>query len=162
MARRNISIPDELDERLDRQRDRINASRVCAIALEKELDMLEQETRPPEVDELQVERLVERLRQHKSDWDNWYDRGQKDGQTWTQETASLAELRRFDERWSYLDGTTLSECDPNDLEGLVDALLPKEFQSIKLRQQTPVLQTAYILGWTAGVTRLWRAAQARL
>jgi hypothetical protein len=34
MARMNISIPDPLYERLDRLRDRVNASKVCASALE--------------------------------------------------------------------------------------------------------------------------------
>ena len=45
MARMNISIPDPLYARLDRLRDRVNASKVCAGALEKELDMIE--ARPP-------------------------------------------------------------------------------------------------------------------
>jgi hypothetical protein len=161
MARRNISIPDELDERLDRHRDRINASRICAIALERELDMIEQQDRPPEVDESAVERLVERLRQQQSAKDNWYVRGRKDGEAWAQETATLAELRAFDENWSDLDGITVSDFHPDDLEGWADEL-PQEAQSKELRQQSRALQGAYILGWYASARNLWRAARPRL
>ena len=35
LARLNLTIPDPLYERLERLRDRVNVSKVCAIALEK-------------------------------------------------------------------------------------------------------------------------------
>lgn len=41
MARTTISLPDSLTERLERVRDRVNMSKVCAAALERECDMLE-------------------------------------------------------------------------------------------------------------------------
>ncbi|MEQ7127089.1 hypothetical protein ABN034_21450 [Actinopolymorpha sp. B11F2] len=162
MARRNISIPDELDERLDRQRDRINASRVCAIALERELDMIEEQTRPLQVDESQLEHLVERLRHQQNDRDKWFGRGRSDGQAWTQQTATLEDLRGFDERWSALEHMTVSDFDPEALEGWIDSMMPKEFRSNELRNQPPALQGAYIFGWYEGVKNLWRAARTRL
>ncbi|WP_020575350.1 hypothetical protein [Actinopolymorpha alba] len=162
MARRNISIPDELDERLDRHRDRINASRICAIALERELDMIEEQTRPLEVDESQVEHLVERLLQQQDDKDKWYGRGRSDGRAWTQETATLEELRRFDQHWSGLEGMTVADFNPEDLEGWIIDLLPRAFQANELRQLPPALQGAYIFGWHEGVSNLWRAVRTRL
>ncbi|GAA2760565.1 hypothetical protein [Actinopolymorpha rutila] len=160
MARRNISIPDDLDERLDQHRDRINASRVCAIALERELDMIEQQTRPLEVEESKVERLVERLRQQQTEKDNWYGRGRRDGEAWAQNSASLNELRAFEENWSGLEGMTLADFDPGDLEGW-DDVLPEERQP-EVNQQPLVLRGAYLLGWYAGVRDLWRAARTHL
>jgi hypothetical protein len=162
MARRNISIPDELDERLDQLRDRINASRICAIALERELDMIEERTRPLEVDESQVEHLVERLQQQQNDKDKWFGRGRSDGQTWTQETATLEELRRFDEHWSGLDDMTVDDFEPEHLEGWIVEQLPKAFRSKELRQLPPTLQGAYVFGWCEGVRNLWRAVRTRL
>src|SRR6266481_5074726 len=41
MARLNITLPDVLYARLEQLRDRINLSKVCATALEKEVTMLE-------------------------------------------------------------------------------------------------------------------------
>lgn len=46
MARLNLTIPDPLYERLDRLRDRVNVSKICATALEQELAMLEGQLRP--------------------------------------------------------------------------------------------------------------------
>ena len=92
MARVNISIPDSLYARLHRLRDRVNASKVCAIALEKELDMIEGQTLAPDVDEAKVERLVERLRHQQSERDRWFRRGREAGETWAQESATLQEL----------------------------------------------------------------------
>jgi len=41
LARINLTLPDPLYERLERFRDRVNVSKVCALALTKELDMIE-------------------------------------------------------------------------------------------------------------------------
>jgi hypothetical protein len=161
MARRNISIPDALDERLDRLRDRINVSRVCAVALERELHMIEGQTRAPDVDESKVERLVERLRTQQSEKDRWYRRGLRDGETWAQETASLHELGVFEDDWAELAQIDVASFDPDDIEGWEDEL-PEAFQTDELHRQPPLLRAAYVLGWYAGVQRLWRAARARL
>ena len=147
MARRNISIPDDLDQRLDRQRDRINASRVCAIALERELDMIEQQTRPLEVDESQLEHLVERLRQQQTDSDMWFGRGRSDGQAWTQETATLEELRGFDDAPSALDGMTVSEFGPEGIEGWIAGMFPEAIPV----QRTPPAALPHFRAHTSSV-----------
>ena len=93
MARMNISIPDPLYERLDRLRDRINASKVCAGALEKELDMIEA---PPSPADPEIEQLVQRLQGLR---ERWYDRGRQDGKRWAVGSATREELYRFADEW---------------------------------------------------------------
>jgi hypothetical protein len=86
MARLNISIPDELGERLHRQRDRINASKVCAIALERELDTMEGRTA---VADPELEQLRRRLQTSR---ERWYQRGREDGRRWALERATRLDL----------------------------------------------------------------------
>src|SRR5688500_2098529 len=93
MARVNISRPDPLYARLGRRRDRVNASKVCAAALEKELDMIE--ARPSPTDP-EVEQLVARLQGLR---ERWYDRGRRDGKRWAVSSATREELYRFADMW---------------------------------------------------------------
>ena len=84
MARLNLTIPDPLYERYERARDRVNVSKVCAEALERELDMLEAR---PSIADPRVAALVERLRGTKEEW---YQYGHEDGQEWGLESATRA------------------------------------------------------------------------
>ena len=86
MARLNITIPDALYERLEQLRDRINLSKVCANALEKEVAMLE---RQPNITDPRIAHLVKRLQGTK---ERWYQRGHEDGFQWAVETATREEL----------------------------------------------------------------------
>ena len=86
MARMNISIPNPLYERLDRLRDRVNASKVCASALEKELDMIEGR---PSLADPDIEQLVQRLQGTR---ERWYERGREDGKRWAVQTATREQL----------------------------------------------------------------------
>lgn len=104
MARMNISVPDALYERLDRLRDRVNASRVCAVALEKELDTLEAR---PAIADPEIEQLIQRLQSTK---ERWYQRGQQDGRRWAVDTASRQELASA--------GTNLGEAEGAELARL--------------------------------------------
>ncbi|HEX2037229.1 MAG TPA: hypothetical protein VHS99_23880 [Chloroflexota bacterium] len=87
MARTTISLPDALVERLDRVRERINVSRVCAAALERELDMLE--ARPGPADP-EIEAVIQRFR---AAADRWLERGYADGRQWALKVATRPELR---------------------------------------------------------------------
>jgi hypothetical protein len=102
MARMNISIPDPLYERLDRLRDRINASRVCASALEKELDMIEGTTAPADPD---LERLVQRLL---SSRERWYERGREDGKRWAVSVATREQIYQAADGTEGEDGAELA------------------------------------------------------
>src|SRR5918996_4820703 len=91
MARMNISIPDPLYERLDRLRDRVNASKVCASALEKELDMIEGRTDAAGIGDPDIAQLLRRLQSLR---DRWYDRGREDAKEWAVGRATRDELWR--------------------------------------------------------------------
>lgn len=97
MARLNITIPDALYERLEQLRDRINLSKVCANALEKEVAMLE---RQPNITDPRIAQLLKRLQGAK---ERWYQRGHEDGMQWAVETATREEL--------WIVATTLGERD---------------------------------------------------
>jgi hypothetical protein len=103
VARVNISIPDSLYERLDRQRDRINASRVCASALEKELDMIEGRAA---VADPEIAQLVQRLQTAR---ERWYKRGREDGKRWAVQAASREELYRAKDHMEGEEGAELAD-----------------------------------------------------
>jgi hypothetical protein len=88
VQRRTISIPDELDARLERLQDRLNVSKVCATALEREVRMLEGRTA------LADPRLEELIRRLQTAQERWYRRGHDDGTAWAIETATREELSR--------------------------------------------------------------------
>ena len=90
MARMNISIPDPLYERLDRLRDRVNASKVCAQALERELNMLE--NRNATLVDPEIGQLIQRLQGVR---DRWYQRGRDDAKRWAVQHATRDELWRL-------------------------------------------------------------------
>src|SRR5687768_5827332 len=102
MARMNISVPDPLYERLDRLRDRVNASKVCASALEKELDMIEGRTAPADPD---IERLVQRLL---SSRERWYERGREDGKRWAVSDATREQIWQAVDEMEGEDGEDLA------------------------------------------------------
>jgi hypothetical protein len=90
VARLNITLPDPLYERLKRLEDRVNASKVCSVALERELDMIEAR---PETTDPDIQRAIDRLQ---SAADRWRDRGRRDGRCWAIEEATRDELRELD------------------------------------------------------------------
>lgn len=102
MARLNISIPDPLHERLERARDRVNISKVCAVALEKEIDMLEAR---PSVADPKIAHLLQRLQGTK---DLWYHRGHEDGLAWGVEHATRSDLQTAANELDSCDGTQLA------------------------------------------------------
>ncbi len=83
--RLSVTIPSTLHERLEGMRDRVNVSKVCTVALEKELNMLEAR---PSIADPKIAQLVERL---KGSTQRWYDHGHEDGMQW-----GVAEARRAD------------------------------------------------------------------
>ncbi|HEV7214100.1 MAG TPA: hypothetical protein VGP33_03165, partial [Chloroflexota bacterium] len=133
MARLNLTVPDPLYERLDRLRDRVNVSKICATALEKELDMLEGQFRPqgtpsklPSLEsppsapsaesaplDPRLQQLVQRLQ---SSQQRWYHCGRQDGDQWAIERATreqLMSITKETEKWEGL--RLLQEAHPNEL-----------------------------------------------
>jgi len=100
--RLSVTIPSMLHERLEGMRDRVNVSRVCTVALEKELDMLEAR---PSVADPKIAQLVERL---KGSTQRWYDHGHEDGARWAVEEAKRSELEDASYAFRKYDGRKLS------------------------------------------------------
>ncbi len=181
----NISIPDALHERVERVRDRVNVSRVCTTALEREVDMLEAR---PSVAEQKIAQLVERL---KGSSQRWYDRGHEDGMQWGTEKARRADLQAASDVFRLYDGRQLAqpyleekmtEDMPPGLPGLT-ALDDKETpwvlrdlgidseptynsdSDLRARFQAAyadVDDAAYLEGWRDALVELWDAVAPAL
>ena len=102
MARLNITLPDGLYARLEQLRDRINLSKVCAIALEKEVTMLEGQ---PNITDPRIARLLQRLQ---STRERWHQRGSEDGLQWAVELATRDELQSVATHLAEQDGSQLA------------------------------------------------------
>jgi hypothetical protein len=174
MARMNISIPDPLYARLERVRDRVNASKVCAEALEQELDMLEGQAG---VADPRIAAMVERLR---SKQEKWYSLGYEDGIAWGTEKATREDLRIAKEELEGFPGWALmaaridyEETDadheynlqlPNaDLPGLMGAddldQQVKKHVEPGQRPNKDVDRDAYAEGWRDALIALWETLQ---
>src|SRR5687768_8958506 len=97
---------------MERLRDRVNVSKVCAVALAKELDMLEGSaaggatTGAPPNSDAKVQRMVQRFLRQREAREQWYQRGRHDGEQWAVERASIEELTTVSEEW---DEETVTE-----------------------------------------------------
>src|SRR2546426_2385373 len=170
LARLNLTIPDSLYKRLDRLRDRVNVSKVCAIALEKELAMLEGTltTTDPK-----LQRLVTRLQRVQSRRGRWDERGREDGEIWAIEVASQEELREAHEEWENY-GEWEEDWDQADEGNL--PVVPASFdlgEALKkwLAEDAEEGQgsglsigdkLAYLAGWFDVVGHLWEKAEPML
>ncbi|GHO96768.1 hypothetical protein KSF_068160 [Reticulibacter mediterranei] len=103
MARLNITVPDMLYARLEQLRDRINLSKVCATALEKEVMMLEGQ---PNITDPRIARLLQRLQ---STRERWHQRGYEDGINWAVELATRDELQSVATHLAGHDGQHLAK-----------------------------------------------------
>ena len=189
MARLNITLPDLLYERLKRLEDRVNASKVCSQAIERELDMIEVR---PEATDPDIQRAIDRLQ---SAADRWRDRGRRDGRCWAIEEATRDELRELDgngnmawpktfnrdsainewikldteaemKRWDeghlYTDGA-----DNGDNAGTVAqaARLADRFhaqRATRKRVEEKADRGSYSAGWFAAVRDVWKAVAPAL
>jgi ribosome modulation factor len=103
MARLNITLPDVLYARLEQLRDRINLSKVCATALEKEVTMLEGQ---PPITDPRIAQLLQRLQ---STRERWHQRGYEDGIQWAVDLATRDELQSVATHLAEQDGRQLAE-----------------------------------------------------
>jgi len=103
MARLNITLPDMLYARLEQLRDRINLSKVCATALEKEVTMLEGQ---PTITDPRIAQLLQRLQ---STRERWHQRGYEDGIGWAVDLATRDELQSVATHLAEQDGRQLAE-----------------------------------------------------
>lgn len=145
MARLNITVPDELYQRVERWRDRLNLSRICQDAIARELDKLEQI--PDEV--RGMHEALNRLGQEKAKADrSCFRKGVHDGLEWAR-GAEYSLLKR----WGEL----------NDDGAIEEALRGPAAQSAKTHQNLDSGDTRpYADGWLAGVQQFWQRAKKSL
>jgi hypothetical protein len=168
VARLNLTIPDQLYERLERLRDRVNVSKVCAVALAKELDMLE--TTSASGTDVKVQRLVQRLLRQRDDRERWYQRGRHDGETWAIELATPDELRMVSEEWNDESIADYEEMDDFIGDDFSTLNVTKRLAYWATSDRTDASQQAaeesdwraYLQGWYHGVRDLWEAAKSAL
>src|SRR5881227_2192917 len=129
MARLNITLPDALYARLEQLRDRINLSKVCATALEKEVIMLEGQ---PTITDPRIARLIQRLQ---STRERWYQRGYEDGFQWAVELATRDELQSVATHLAAQDGQQLAAI--FQMQGKLN--VTTTLQPSPLSQQSPAL-----------------------
>jgi len=178
----NISIPDALHERLERVRERVNVSRVCTVALERELNMLEAK---PSVADPKIAQLVERLKGSKQ---RWYDRGHEDGGQWAIDNAKRDQLEGAAEHMAILTTTGLLK-KAGDLPGYstVDGhvhtwvardlgmddvpkptpsgtgyTLTEDYRRFEKACRDEVDASAYLEGWRDALVDLWKAVAPAL
>jgi len=174
MARLNISVPDDLHARLDRVRDRLNVSRVCATALERELAVLEARPASTSPD---VGHMIDRIRTTAERW-RW--RGLQDGREWATQVASREELRTEAESTANRRSSDAGHrafgwpssfnYQKKMLEwSMVDAGIPSDapiLQSGQVEQRDRARreadEAAYAQGWGTAVTELWELAVVSL
>jgi len=96
LGRHNITVPDTISERLAAHKTAINVSRICAQAIEEELDYLDR------LNELrkegsEMDQLIERLRKEKSETaKEQFDHGLDVAKEWV-ESAHFSEIRKWAE-----------------------------------------------------------------
>jgi hypothetical protein len=183
MARLNLTIPDSLYERLERVRDRVNISKICATALEKELTMLE--GRRPITDP-KIAQLLQRLQ---GAHERWYQRGYEDATQWAVETATRGELSSIATEMADWDGPRLVHefHDMQRRETILRTLLfPSSFhiaehldawvaddvkagdvlmgeEAERLNQaRAEVDETGYLEGWRDSIKDIWQTISLAL
>ncbi len=185
MARLNLTVPDPLYERLEQVRDRVNVSKVCAVALEKELDMIQAR---PLIGDPKIAQLVERLNGTSQ---RWYDLGHEDGLAWGVEHAPRAALQfayvhapgglamewdaveqaeRAGEEW-HANGEhgdpPYAPPIPPGIEALRAAFLARATSGFRNKQalaqaEDKADRLSYADGWQEALTDLWDAAAPAL
>ena len=169
VARMNISLPDKLYERYKRNEERLNASRVCAEALERELDVLEGVDEPDEAAVMQMlERLID-AKEHSYGW------GYAEGRAWGLAQATRVALHTAKELKDYSGRELLTdprepvsedddaEGPQENLPGLLDEVPPlssrrsvaQSFLEQHLAQDQEGDVEAYAEGWRDALADLY-------
>ena len=146
MARLNITVPDELYQRIEKWRERLNLSRICKDAIGREIDKLEL---VPE-DVRQMHQALSRLGQQKATVErSCFRKGVYDGLEWARQ-AEYALLKHWGEQAA------------ND--GAMDEALrgPAAGSASAHSKGIDWHPRPYAEGWISGVHQFWDRAKNRL
>ena len=147
-----LYVPDALFERLEKHRDRINASAILQRCLERELTSLEAADRFGGED---LERAIERLKSEKSVLEGELrERGRAEGMSWAL-GASYGDLA-----WCadiYLQHGRKSKKDPAAVYDAIRRAPRRPFKSVNhpKREEPLVEREAFWMGFVEGAMRVW-------
>jgi hypothetical protein len=148
-----LYVPDALFERLEKYRDRINASAVLQRCLERELASLEA---ADQFDGEDLDRAIERLRSEKTVIEGEFrERGQAEGMSWALK-ASYGDLS-----WcanAYLRNSKKLTGSAGSIYKMIREARSSRFEAVDhpTREDPPVVREAFWMGFLEGVMRVWR------
>ena len=153
-----VTVPKQLSARLKVGRDRMNVSKVCADALERELNIIEAK---PSVADPKIAQLVERL---KGSWGQGYDRGHEDGMQWGVEKATAPDLQEAAETFRGCEGRQMAEwrADHTADSYSESPLLPGVDWGTYDHDLGAADPYAYVEGWRDALVELWDAVAPAL
>ena len=146
MPRLNITIPADIYQRLDRWRDHINLSRICAEAITCELSKLEQ--LPDDIAGMQ--KALSRLGNEKAKVDRAsFRNGVFDGLEWSRK-AEYVDLKTWGQQASSSD----------TCEAVLNGPAARAVEAHT--QNATWERMPYAEGWLAGVNQFWQRMQKHL
>jgi len=165
-ARMNISLPDELKDRMDALREPVNWSGVAAKAYERKLEELD-----PTPKEFTMAEAVERLRASRETYvtepafeiaADRYGEGLIAGMAWAREAAEWPALMQL-ERIAGSASPSQWEKDVNLAEAAQNAIAPGDCEAFwQERAEEPAPPARYIHGFTDGALTILDEVKKRL
>lgn len=155
MARINVSVPDDLKERMSALDDRVNWSEVAQAAFEREVS---NRTFKGE----DMEDVIERLRVSKAEFKlTEHEKGKRDGIEWAKRFANYKDLEQ-------IGGFFWPEDDEGDFSVQFDravGLNPERGESFWLDEETSRVKRPsndYVEGYVEGAEEVWKAVEEKL
>jgi hypothetical protein len=151
----NVYIPEDLAEVLQRHRDRLNLSQICARALRQEVRNMEAFTQtqatpdvagvPPQVVPSRtgppdVGRILQRLRGQQARQEAAARDGAEDAARWLEEAATIDEIRRVGEWTPDSDPGALDERAHVDLDRFYSRAFDRMLRRVRSVESSPWLR----------------------
>ena len=150
MARMSISLPDNLKARMDEAGDQ-NWSALAQRAFDDEIQRLE--WRRKQLEEINMDEVVERLRESKSSWlKRGREIGFEEGVSWAKAQATYAELKTVAEFDLDPDGTGLGFALASQLFGGPDEA---EWYQVEDWWDKNIPDDARVIGFQEGAASIW-------
>jgi hypothetical protein len=153
-----ITIPDELDRQLDPWRDRMNISRVCAAAIEREIETVSAGLSPEAEN---YAKTILRLRTQSAEfYAREHNSGRRDGMAYARAEATFEEFLKCAEI-----AATLKALRDHPTLGQHKFTLPDEgeLNLAQLKQVGDVTdEDSYREGWIEGMMVVWDAIKDKV
>ena len=180
MPQLNIYIPEDLAEALQRHREALNLSQICARALRQEVHKMETAGQPQPPEGVNIPRVLARLRDEQQRQSTAFRDGAADAARWLEEEATVEEIRRFAE-WTPAEHILLTPAMGSGDPGSLSARLqgknapPRRMFTSKsdwFRQRVEQVRAsgvddhqywvAYFKGWQHTVAATWSQIRDQL